>query len=112
MKLNEIKKRVSSLPTIMRLSDELQTINELMSIDTNEILEDKDTFCSIVRQVELSHTDSGFIEITKENEDAFINFYHWLCIIKVELNLELNDNTIENFNFTPDEVERLMSKLL
>jgi hypothetical protein len=60
-----------------------------------------------VEQVELSHIDSGFIELTKENEREFIRFYHWLSKIKVEFKLELNNNNnlIENFNLTFDEVK-------
>ena len=109
MKLIEIKNRVLSLPTIMDISDEILIINELMSIDTDDLIENKDVFYFISKAVELSHTDSGFMLLTRENEGDFIRFYHWLRKIKLECGLELHDNYIETFNMTFDEVEKSMS---
>ena len=109
MKLSEITNIISSLPTIMDISDELLIINGLMSLDVCEIVESMDAFCSILKKVVLSHQDSGFMELTKDNEEDFIRFYHWLKKIKDEWNLELNDNFIDTFNLTFAEIKQLMS---
>ena len=109
MKLCEIKNRISSLPTIMGISSELILIDELMNIEINEIIANGDVFCSIVEQIELSHTDSGFMELTRENEGEFIKFYHWLSELKAEYNLKLNSNLIESFSLTFDRIVELMS---
>ncbi|HGE9344379.1 TPA: hypothetical protein ACGBRB_004864, partial [Escherichia coli] len=39
MNLQEIKNKVLSLPTIMNLADELLIIDELMTIDVNDLIE-------------------------------------------------------------------------
>ena len=108
MKLSEIEKRISFLPTIMDISDELQVISELMDISYDDLNGDKDIFCSIVKQVAISHIDSGFLELTSLNEGEFIRFYHWLNKVNVELGIGLNNNIIENFNLTVDEVQKSM----
>ena len=60
MKLNEIKNIASSLPTIMGISNELLIISELMNVKSNELVENRELFRSIVNQVWLSYTDSAF----------------------------------------------------
>lgn len=90
MKLQEIKGKVSSLPTIMDISDELLIINFLMTIESDDLTENTDAFKAIISSLELSHTDSGFMELTEENENIFIGFYYWLRKIDNEFGLGLN----------------------
>ncbi|HCT5824058.1 TPA: hypothetical protein OT171_004987, partial [Citrobacter sedlakii] len=63
MKLQEIKDKVSSLPTIMDISDELLIIDFLMTIESDDLTENTYDFNSIISSLELSHTDSGFMEL-------------------------------------------------
>ncbi|WP_034918017.1 hypothetical protein [Erwinia sp. 9145] len=108
MKLQEIKNKVSSLPTIMDISDESLLINELMGVEHAELTRDIDGFKFIINSLELSHADSGFMELTYENEAIFVKFYHWLNKINSDLDLGLNTNVIDSFNLTVDDIKRLM----
>jgi hypothetical protein len=109
MKLQEIKNKLSSLPVIMDISDELVIINDLMAVEPIDLIGGVDTFKSIINSLELSHTDSGFMELTKENEHIFINFYCWLKEVNSEFNLKLNNNIIDSFSLTVKDVKKLMS---
>lgn len=108
MNLQEIKNKVLSLPTIMNLADELLIIDELMTIDVNDLIEDQDIFKSIIDALELSHIDSGFMELTEENESSFINFYKWLNKTNNKFNLGINANTIDSFSLTVEDVKKMM----
>lgn len=109
MNLQEIKNKVLSLPTIMNLADELLIIDELMTIDVNDLIENQDIFKSIIDALELSHIDSGFMELTEENESSFINFYKWLNKTNNKFNLGINANTIDSFSLTVEDVKKMMS---
>ncbi|MEE7346662.1 hypothetical protein Q0T90_23330 [Escherichia coli D10:H20] len=108
MNLQEIKNKVLSLPTIMNLADELLIIDELMTIDVNDLIENQDIFKSIIDALELSHIDSGFMELTEENESSFINFYKWLNKTNNKFNLGINANTIDSFSLTVEDVKKMM----
>ncbi|EMI7477310.1 TPA: hypothetical protein ACRRX3_001644 [Morganella morganii] len=109
MKLQEIKNKVSSLPTIMDISDELLLINELMTVPYADLAKDMDTLKFIINALDLSHTDSGFMELTKENESVFMSFYCWLNRANSEVDLGLNANVIDSFSLTVDDIKKLMS---
>lgn len=109
-KLNELGERLESSPTIMDISSEISFINELMSVDIDDILKNKNIFCKIVADIELSHTDAGYFELSPENDHIFVDFYNWLSSMKVRAGLDLSDEIIENFNMTSDEFAKIMSK--
>lgn len=108
MNLQEIKNKILSLPTIMNLADELLIIDELMTIDVNDLIENQDIFKPIIDALELSHIDSGFMELTEENESSFINFYKWLNKTNNKFNLGINANTIDSFSLTVEDVKKMM----
>ncbi|MCE0826394.1 MULTISPECIES: hypothetical protein [Buttiauxella] len=108
MKLQEIKGKVSSLPTIMDISDELLTIKYLMSIESEDLTENTDDLKSVINSLELSHTDSGFMELTEENESIFLEFCCWLKKVDSEFNLGLNANTIDSFSLTTEDIKKMM----
>ncbi|MEH3411133.1 hypothetical protein [Phytobacter diazotrophicus] len=108
MKLQEIKDKVSSLPTVMDISDELLIISFLMTVESGDLTENKDVFKSIISSLELSHTDSGFMELTEENESIFIGFYYWLKKIDTKFSLGLNENTMDSFSLTVEDIKKLM----
>ena len=110
MKLDEIRDRVLSFPTIMGISNEMLIINELMAVEHNEIIENEEIFLSIISDVCLSFYDSDYLELTKESEEVFIGFSQWLKGIKSDLGLQLRDNYINNFNITVGDVKRMMAK--
>ncbi|NUF50251.1 hypothetical protein [Gilliamella sp. ESL0250] len=109
MNLKEINHKILSLPTIMGISAEISIIKELMNLKSDDLIKNKDIFRCIVESLELSHGDSGFMELTKNNENIFIDFYHWLKRINKQLNINIHINTIDCFNLTVEEVNRLMS---
>ncbi|WP_318367558.1 hypothetical protein [Enterobacter sp.] len=108
MKLQEIKNMVLSFPTIMDISDELLLVNELMAISYADLAKDIDALKFIINSLELSHTDSGFMELTKENEGVFMSFYCWLNKINNKINLGLNASVIDSFSLTVDDIKKLM----
>jgi len=110
MKLNEIRDMASALPTIMGISNELQVIKELMSVSPIEIVEQKKIFYSIVFDVHLSFTDTGFMELTEELEGEFIRFSCWLNKVKVDLGMKLSDNIIKDFSLTAGDVKRMLTQ--
>jgi len=63
MKLNILRNKVSALPTIMGVNNDALVIKELMSVDYDEIAEEKELFCSILFDVHLSFTDTGFMDV-------------------------------------------------
>jgi hypothetical protein len=109
-RLDRLEKELSSFPTVMDISDEISIIGDLMRLDLADIESNRESFCRIVRSVELSHTDSGYFELTKENEKIFIDFYRWLSLLRKDINLNLAAEIVENFNMTSSEFEKLMSK--
>jgi hypothetical protein len=108
MKLHEIKNKISSLPTVMDLSDELMIIENLMAIEFNDLTENAGIFKSIISLLALSHTDSGFMDLTKENKIKFIGFFHWLRKVEDEFNLGLNHTIIDSFSLTVEDIKKLM----
>ncbi len=92
----------------MDMSDELLIISILMTVESDDLIENKDVFKCIIRSLELSYTDYGFMELTEENESIFIGFYYWLKKIDNKFNLGLNENTIDNFSLTVEDIKKLM----
>lgn len=109
MNLQQIKNSVLSFPTIMDISEEILIINELMVVETDDLIKNKDNFQFIIDSLELSHTDSGFMALTAQNQNIFIDFYHWLNKVNDQFKLNLNTNTIDSFSLTIEDVNKLMS---
>ncbi|BDR55780.1 hypothetical protein [Xylocopilactobacillus apis] len=107
--LETIKSEIISLPTIMNISEEIRIINDLMKVETEDLIVNKDIFRFIVDSLELSHADSGFMDVTKENEKNFINFYVWLRKINTDYGLSLNNNTIDVFGMSIEDINRSMN---
>ncbi|MEE3664915.1 hypothetical protein V2I52_23950 [Brenneria sp. g21c3] len=110
MKISEIESRLSDMPTIMNISDELFLIKMLMQVEKNDLIENKKIFFNLIESLELSHMDNGFMEVTKDNEGYFLDFYKWLIKLNSDYDLNIKNNTIEIFNLTSDEVNNLMNK--
>ncbi|MCG8710984.1 hypothetical protein JHU04_004312 [Brenneria sp. 4F2] len=110
MKISEIELKFSDMTTIMDISDELLLIKMLMQVTTNDLIQNKDIFLNIIESLELSHMDNGFMELTKNNEGYFLNFHKWLIKLNSDYNLNIETNSIEIFNLTSNEVNRLMNK--
>ena len=90
MKLEKIKNRLLTLPTIMSISDELLIIDLLMNVEVEELAIHKDLFRSILQDVMLSHCDGDIFDMTEENEIEFIKFYRWLKEINLTVKFEPN----------------------
>jgi hypothetical protein len=48
------------------------------------------------------------MELTEENESIFIGFYYWLKKIDNEFCLGLNENTMDSFSLTIEDIKKLM----
>lgn len=108
MTLKEINDTITALPTVMTLTDEALLIDAIMTIPFAELARDPNSLNVAIRALELSHTDSGFMELTAENEGVFVNFHRWLTKANDEIGLELSVNTIDSFSLTADDVKKLM----
>lgn len=106
MKLLDMEKKLSELPTIMSISDEITLIKSLMNVPFDNL--NKDSFFKIINALELAHTDNGFMELNYENEHVFKEFADWLFKLKHECHFNIDKNTIENFSLTVEDVKRLM----
>ncbi len=108
MKLQEIKDKISSLPTIMDISDELLIIKLLMAVESDDLTKNTDILKYIISSLDFSHTDSGFMELTEENESIFVEFSCWLRKVNDDFNFGLNPNIIDSFSLTVDDIKKLM----
>lgn len=109
MNLLEIERKVSSLPTIIDISDEINIIKNLMRVSYDDLNENMDIFKSIISSLEMSHADIGFMELNCENENIFVDFCLWLKKINSDLNFGIGENTMDVFSLTVEDVKRLMS---
>lgn len=109
MNLLAIERKVSSLPTIIDISDEINIIKNLMRVSYDDLNENMDIFKSIISSLEMSHADTGFMELSCENEKTFVDFYLWLKKINSDLNFGIGENTMDVFSLTVEDVKRLMS---
>jgi len=107
---DEVSKKASTMPTIMEIDEEISLIEDLMSLDIHEIVLNKERFLEIIDDLELSHTDCGYYELTADNEGVFINFSKWLSMLEEEIGLPLHEGTIENFYMIGVRLAELMAK--
>jgi len=110
VKLKDIKKIISTFPTVMDIDDELLIISQLMDVDINELIKNKHVLFKIIDDLEISHMDSGFMQLTEKNEGEFIKFHKWLTTLQHTYHLEISNNTMEIFNLTVADVEKLMPR--
>jgi hypothetical protein len=76
------------LPTIMDIEDEIRVINVLMSMTMGEIQGNLDDFRTLVNNLDISHIDSGYMEVTQTNKDIFLHFAEWLANLKTRSQIE------------------------
>lgn len=62
----------------MDISDEVLIIDFSMNIESDDLTENTGAFNFIINSLELSYTDSFFMELGGGNEGVFIGLYHWL----------------------------------
>jgi hypothetical protein len=102
MGLEEIKSRLSKLPTIMNFEDEIDLVKDLMKVPMNDLNED--TLEEIVGDIEDAHTDN-FFNLDYENEGIFLDFVDWLYRVNQERGFKIHKNLISTFSITYDEIK-------
>lgn len=102
-KLEALVKKWGELPTFMEIEQEILIINDIMQLSFYDIASNKELFCEIIENLELSHTES-YYELTRKNERVFMDFYRWLADLIEKNNFNLNYNIISTFSLTYDDV--------
>jgi hypothetical protein len=100
-KLEKIARQMDVLPTIMDISDEISIINALMGLSPEEITCNKKIFNKVLEDLYISHTDSGWFELTSENEQVFIEFCQWINYIAQTTKMHID---IEGFDLTYNDL--------
>ncbi|MDR3213078.1 MAG: hypothetical protein LBT71_04075 [Azoarcus sp.] len=97
------------LPTVMDFEQEISVIQDVMTLPDEEIKNNRELFCEIIKDIERSHGDNGIFELTKENEYIFFNFAEWLSTMGKKLNTYFGID-IDTFRITFDEIQEEFSK--
>jgi hypothetical protein len=83
MELNDLLR----LPTIMGIDNEVKVIRYLMDMSDTEVLDNKEAVAEVIDNLDLSHKDSGYFEITPQNEGQFSKFADWLDRLQNDLHV-------------------------
>jgi hypothetical protein len=89
MKLNKVIEIFQTYPTILAFSQMLFLIEELQKISIIDIQNNESDFYQLIRDMSLSHCDSGFLDVTENYENIFIDFSKWLYFVEENTNLKL-----------------------
>ena len=101
-KLEKIAQNMAALPTIMSIEDEIDIILDLMTLSSEEICSDRKIFEEILDDISISHCDSGYYGLTRENEGHFKKFCEWLAHI----------NKVTGFDFVEGGLEKTYDDLV
>lgn len=110
MQITEIKNSILSMPTILSYPQEIIIIKSLMKQPRHILIKSKENIRFIISTLELSHTDHGIFELTRDNEFIFLTFRDWLVEINISLDLRLNSSVIDTFGLTCYDINKMMSK--
>lgn len=102
-RLEEIKCRLSKLPTIMELEDEMDLVRGLMKVSIKDL--DEDNLVEIVSDIEDAHTDNVF-DLDYKNEGVFLDFANWLHKINKERGFKIPESLISTFSITYDDIKK------
>lgn len=93
--LFSIKQRLSTLPTILPIEEEVAVMEALQKIKINEIKEQASLFVEILTQIEASHTQNIFEKEAYWTE--YLYFAQWLRTLKTSLSIhaKLLENTAQ-----------------
>lgn len=93
--LFSIKQRLSTLPTILPIKEEVAVIQSLEKIKINEIKENASLFMDILSQIEASHIQNIFEKEAYWTE--YLYFAQWLRTLKTSLSThaKLLENTAQ-----------------
>lgn len=108
MNVAQLYQSVTGMPTIITLEDTLWLAEQLMHIDGEQLIAEQGTLLLLLQRLELSYTDSGFMELTVQHEHRIVAFAQWLAKIRQQYQLDIHDTVIESFSLTVDEINQLM----
>lgn len=98
MKIIDILDKIKELPSVIGFENEKILITEILQLDDDEIICNRDLFKDIIKQLELSHTDNGIFFIDDSNYEFFNQFSIWLREKNNVLSLNIANPLIESFS--------------
>lgn len=110
MHISDIKNSILSMPTIISYPQEIALIKALMKQPNHILIKNKEHIKLIIYTLEVSHSDSGIFEFTRDDEFIFLMFRDWLVEVNIRLDLNLNSSVIDTFGLTCYDINNMMSK--
>nr|WP_255692381.1 hypothetical protein [Luteimonas sp. XNQY3] len=109
MRIQDIENRINSIPTSMSIDTEIEIMEQLMQTDPPDIKSNIKSFKRVIGALEISHMDSGFMEIDSSNEKYVLEFHSWLKILNHDLNMGIANSIIDTFSITEDDARKNMN---
>lgn len=109
MLVSELYRSVTDMPTIISLEETLWLTEQLMQVRSEHLIAEQILLLSLLQRLELSYTDSGFMELTTQNENRILMFSQWLDQIRQQYQLDIPEVIIDNFALTVKEINNLMN---
>ena len=117
--MDKIIEQIKNYPTIMHITQEIKVMHSLEELSKDEIIDEKDAFIKILRDLILSHGDNYVLEHDIKTIKEYKYFISWLNEIKtideefiedamaeMEIYYPTQDRSIEKI-FTEEELEYL-----
>lgn len=85
MSVKAIYEKLTKLPTIIGLDNEVLLIEELQKSEIEDIRQNLDSFLSILSDLQISHQSDGIFGVTPENKHIFFGFVFGFSPFKIKL---------------------------
>jgi hypothetical protein len=92
--------KLTGLPTIMEIDQEIQLIQELETINDATIVDNQDNFIRVVDHLVGSHVGGAYFQITRENQKVFFDFADWLTGLISRTHIRLDPDLADTFRFS------------
>lgn len=88
MSITVLASAIDSLPTLLSGEEELKLIAAIRETPLEDVLACEDDFLRLVDYLELSHSDTGIIDVDERNFPQFSAFADWLKDVSRHLSRE------------------------
>lgn len=85
MSVKAIYEKLTKLPTIIGLDNEVLLIEELQKSEIEDIRQNLDSFLSILSDLQISHQSDGIFGVTPENKHIFSVLFFGFSPFKIKL---------------------------
>ncbi|WP_342032381.1 hypothetical protein [Neisseria sp. Marseille-Q2251] len=90
MSVKAIYEKLTQLPTIIGLDNEVLLIEELQKSEIEDIRQNLDNFLSILDDLQISHQSDGIFGVTPENKHIFFGFVFWLQSVQNKIGMDIS----------------------